>query len=217
MPYDPLRDFTPIAMVANTPLMLAAAPGFPAANLREMMAFAKAQPGKVSYASSGIGTMQHMVGVLVEEQGRLDMVHVPYKGSSQVMPDLIAGRVSIMFNSVAALAPFVKDGRLKALAVSSPQRLPGWPEVPTMAESGLPGFEASAWYGVYGPARLPRPIVDRVQRELARIVALPVSREKYAALGLEPAASTPEALDAAMRKDLAKWSRIIKEKGIKPE
>jgi len=217
MPYDPLRDFTPIAMVASTPLMLAAAPSFQAGNLRDLIALAKAQPGKISFASSGIGTMQHMVGVLVEDQAGIDMVHVPYKGSSQVIPDLLSGRVSVMFNSTAALAPFVKDGRLKALAVSSPRRLPTWPEVPTMAESGLPGFDASAWYAVYGPPRLPPEIVQRLNRELQRIVALPSSREKYASLGLEPTLSSPDDLAAVTRQDLAKWGRIIKDKQIRAE
>jgi len=217
MPYDPLRDFTPIAMVASTPLMLAAAPSFQAGNLRDLIALAKAQPGKISFASSGIGTMQHMVGVLVEDQAGIDMVHVPYKGSSQVIPDLLSGRVSVMFNSTAALAPFVKDGRLKALAVSSPRRLPAWPEVPTMAESGLPGFDASAWYAVYGPPRLPPEIVQRLNRELQRIVALPSSREKYASLGLEPTLSSPDDLAAVTRQDLAKWGRIIKDKQIRAE
>jgi tripartite-type tricarboxylate transporter receptor subunit TctC len=217
MPYDALKDFTPIAMVATTPLMLAAGAQFPARSPREMIALAKAQPGKLSFGSSGIGTMQHMVGVLVEDQAGIDMVHVPYKGSSQIMPDLIAGRVSVMYNSVAAFAPFVKDGRLKALAVTSPKRLPAWPDVPTLAEAGLPNFEASAWYAVYGPANLPRDIVARLNRELMRIVDLPASKEKYAALGLEPAKSTPEELAAITRQDLAKWSRIIKDHNIKAE
>ena len=161
--------------------------------------------------------MQHMAAVLAEEQARVRMLHVPYKGSSQVMPDLLAGRVNVMFNSVAAFAPFIKDGRLRPLAVTSPRRLAAWPDVLTMSEAGLPGFEASAWYAVYGPAGTPRDIVLRLNREIHRIVDLPTSREKYAALGLEAVRSTPEDLAAATRDDLAKWTRIIREKNIKAE
>lgn len=217
MPYDSLKDFTPIALVANTPLMLGVAQNSPFKNVADMVAAARAQPDQISYASSGVGTMQHMAAVLAEEQARVRMLHVPYKGSSQVMPDLLAGRVNVMFNSVAAFAPFIKDGRLRPLAVTSPRRLAAWPDVPTMSEAGLPGFEASAWYAVYGPAGTPRDIVLRLNREIHRIVDLPTSREKYAALGLEAVRSTPEDLAAATRDDLAKWTRIIREKNIKAE
>lgn len=217
MPYDSLKDFTPIALVANTPLMLGVAQNSPFKNVADMVAAARAQPDQISYASSGVGTMQHMAAVLAEEQARVRMLHVPYKGSSQVMPDLLAGRVNVMFNSVAAFAPFIKDGRLRPLAVTSPRRLAAWPDVLTMSEAGLPGFEASAWYEVYGPAGTPRDIVLRLNREIHRIVDLPTSREKYAALGLEAVRSTPEDLAAATRDDLAKWTRIIREKNIKAE
>ncbi|MDR7096930.1 Bug family tripartite tricarboxylate transporter substrate binding protein [Hydrogenophaga laconesensis] len=217
MPYDSLKDFTPIALVANTPLMLGVAQNSPFKNVADMVAAARAQPDQISYASSGVGTMQHMAAVLAEEQARVRMLHVPYKGSSQVMPDLLAGRVNVMFNSVAAFAPFIKDGRLRPLAVTSPRRLAAWPDVLTMSEAGLPGFEASAWYAVYGPAGTPRDIVLRLNREIHRIVDLPTSREKYAALGLEAVRSTPEDLAAATRDDLAKWTRIIREKNIKAE
>ena len=215
--YDPLRDFTPIAMVASTPLMLAAAPGFEAGNLKELLALAKARPGKISFASAGIGTMQHMVGVLVEQRAQVDMLHVPYKGSSQIVPDLISGRVSIVFNSTAALGPMVRDGRLKALAVTSPKRLPAWPDVPTMSEAGLPGFEASAWYAVFGPAHLPPAIVQKLNRELVRAVGSPACRDTYASLGLDAVTSTPQELGAVTQRDLATWSGIIKEKHIRAE
>jgi tripartite-type tricarboxylate transporter receptor subunit TctC len=217
IPYDPMRDFTPIGMVASTPLMLAAAPNFEANNLKELIALAQARPGKISFASAGIGTMQHMVGVLVEQRAQVEMLHVPYKGSSQIVPDLISGRVSIVFNSTAALGPMVRDGRLKALAVTSPKRLPAWPDVPTMAESGLPGFEASAWYAMFGPARMPSAIVQKLNRELARAVASPACRDTYASLGLDAVTSTPEELGALTQRDLSTWSGIIKEKHIRAE
>ncbi|VTU33243.1 Argininosuccinate lyase [Variovorax sp. SRS16] len=217
IPYDPLRDFTPISMVASTPLMLAAAPDFEANNLKELLALAKAKPGKISFASAGIGTMQHMVGVLVEQRAQVEMLHVPYKGSSQIVSDLISGRVSIVFNSTAALGPMVRDGRLKALAVTSPQRLPAWPDVPTVSEAGLPGFEASAWYAVFGPAHLPPAIVQKLNREIVRAVASPACRDTYASLGLDAVTSTPQELGAVTQRDLATWSGIIKEKHIRAE
>jgi tripartite-type tricarboxylate transporter receptor subunit TctC len=217
IPYDPLRDFTPIGMAASTPLMLVAAPKLEAGNLKELLALARARPGKISFASSGIGTMQHMVGVLVEQRANVEMLHVPYKGSSQVVPDLISGRVSIMFNSTAAVGPMVRDGRLKALAVTSPQRLPAWPDVPTMAESGLPGFEASAWYAMFGPAHLPAVVVRKLNAELGRAVNSPACRETYASLGLDALTSTPEELAAVTKRDLAVWSGIIKDKHIRVE
>jgi len=217
IPYDPMKDFTPIGMVASTPLILAAAPNFEASNLKELIALAKSKPGKLSFASAGIGTMQHMVGVLFEQRAGVEMLHVPYKGSSQVVPDLISGRVSVMFNSTAALGPMIKDGRLKALAVTSPKRLPGFPDVPTMAEAGLPGFEASAWYAMFGPAHMPPAIVQRLNKELAKAVASPAGRDTYASLGLDAVASTPEELGAVTARDLGTWSGIIKEKHIRAE
>ena len=217
MPYDATKDFSAIALVANTPLMAVTAKGSSIQSFADLVAKTKAQPGTLTYASAGVGTMQQMVAELVDDRTGGRMTHVPYKGTGPVLPDLMSGRVDVMFNSVAAVAPYVKDGKLRALAVSTPQRLKDWPAVPTIAEQGLPGFEASAWYAVYGPAGLARDKVQALQRELARIVQLPSTRERYATLGLDPAMSTPEELDALSRKDLAKWSAIIKAKGLKPE
>jgi tripartite-type tricarboxylate transporter receptor subunit TctC len=215
MPYDPVRDFSPIGAVASTPLMLVTSASGPFKSLGDVLARARAQPEAVSYASAGNGTMQHIAGELMESMARVQASHVPYKGSGQVMPDLIAGRVSIMFNSVAAVAPFVRDGRLRALAVTTPKRLPGWPDVPTMAEAGLAGFEASAWYAVFGPPGMPGEIVARINRELQRVIDLPAVRERYALLGLEPLKSTPQELGEMVRRDLQKWTVFIRERNIK--
>jgi tripartite-type tricarboxylate transporter receptor subunit TctC len=214
-PYDPQRDFTPIALVASTPLMLVAAAQGPLKTLADVLAASRAQPGSITYASAGNGTMQHIAGALMESMARVQATHVPYKGSGQVMPDLIAGRVSIMFNSVAAVAPLVRDGRLRALAVTTRERLAGWSEVPTMAEAGLPGFEANAWYAVFGPPGLAAEQVQRVNRELQRILELPAVKERYAALGLEPLRSTPAELAETVRRDGQKWSAFIRERGIR--
>ena len=217
MPYDAAKDFTPIALVATTPLMLVAAPQAPYKSVPELLAAAKAEPDKITFASAGPGTMQHIAAELFEAQANVKLTHVPYKGSSQVMPDLMSNRVNIMFNSVAALAPFVKDGRLRPIAVTSAKRLASWPDVPTVAEAGLANFEASAWYALFGPANLPRDVVLKLNREAQRIIDLPATRERYAALGLEAAKSTPEELGAIAKQDLAKWTRVIREKNIKAE
>lgn len=217
MPYDPVRDFSPVGMIASTPLMLVSGASGPLTSLAEVLTRAKAQPRSISYASAGNGTMQHIAGELMESMGKVQAVHVPYKGSGQVMPDLVAGRVSIMFNSVAAVAPLVRDGRLRALAVTTPKRLAGWPDVPTMGEAGLPGFEASAWYAVFGPAGVPAEIVTRLNRELQRVMDLPTVRERYATLGLEPLKSTPQELGETVKRDLQKWTAFIRERNIKAD
>lgn len=217
MPYDATKDFTAIGLVANTTLMAVTSKGSPIKSFPDLVSKSKAQPGTLTFASAGIGTMQQMVAELVDDRTGGRMTHVPYKGTGPVLPDLMSGRVDVMFNSVAAVAPYVKDGKLRALAVTSPARLKDWPDVPTVAEQGLPGFEASAWYAVFAPAGLSRDKVQALSRELVRIVQLPSTRERYVALGLDPLASTPEELDTLARKDLAKWGAIIKAKGIKPE
>lgn len=214
-PYDPVRDFAPIALVASTPLMLVTSAAGPYRSLADVLAAARAQPGRVSYASAGNGTMQHIAGALMENLAQVQATHVPYKGSGQVMPDLVAGRVTIMFNSVAAVGPLVKSGQLRALAVTTRERLPAWPDVPTMAEAGVPGFEANAWYAVFGPPGMPAAEVQRANRELLRILDLPGVKERYAQLGLEPLRSTPAELAETVRRDLAKWTAFLRERGIR--
>ena len=217
MPYDSVKDFTPVGMLASTPLMLVSSAAGPLKSLADVLAQARAKPGELSYASAGNGTMQHIAGELLESMAKVRLTHVPYKGSGQVMADLVAGRVSIMFNSVAAVAPLVKDGRLRALAVTTPKRLPGWPNVPTMAEAGLPGFEASAWYAVFGPAGMNPEIVQRINNEIQRVMDLPAVRERYAVLGLEPLKSTSAELGDTVKRDLQKWTVFIKERNIKAD
>lgn len=217
MPYDATKDFTAIGLVANTPLMAVTSKGSSIKSFSDLVARSKAQPGTLTYASAGIGTMQQMVAELVDDRTGGRMTHVPYKGTGPVLPDLMSGRIDVMFNSVAAVAPYVKDGKLRALAVTSLSRLKDWPDVPTIAEQGLPGFEASAWYAMLAPAGLSRDKVQALNRELVRIVQLPATRERYVTLGLDPLSSTPEELETLSRKDLAKWGAIIKAKSIKPE
>jgi tripartite-type tricarboxylate transporter receptor subunit TctC len=214
-PYDPVRDFTPVALVASTPLMLVTAASGPFRSLADLLAAARARPDAVSYASAGNGTMQHISGALMESLARVQATHVPYKGSAQVMPDLIAGRVGIMFNSVAAVAALVRGGQLRALAVTTRERLPAWPEVPTMAAAGLPGFEANAWYAVFGPPGLAPAEVQKAQRELQRVLEQPAVKERYATLGLEPLRGGPAELAELVRRDGQKWSGFLRERGIR--
>jgi len=217
MPYDAERDFTAISLVATTPLMLVVAAQSKIASVADLIASAKATPNAVSYASAGVGTMQHITGELFAARAGVEMGHVPYKGTGQVVSDLLAGRVSVMFNSIAAVSGLVGDKKLRVLAVTTAQRLPAWPDVPTVAEAGLAGFEASAWYGIFGPAKLPADIVRQLNSEIGRIVALPVVRDRYVALGLEAATSSPAQLAEIVRNDRAKWGEVIKAKNIRVE
>ncbi len=217
MPYDSLRDFAPVSLVAYTPVMLVVSNEVPARDLRELLAYARANPGKLSYASAGPGSMQHISAELMRGMAGLELVHVPYKGTGQIVPDLVSGRVTMMFNSLAAVLPLVKDGKVRAIGVTTPARAQAAPTVPTLSEAGLPGFDASAWYAIYGPAGLPRDIVQRLGTEVARIVALPAMRERYAAMGLDPASSTPEQLADLTRRDLAKWAKVIRDNDIRGE
>ena len=214
LPYDTQRDFAPIGMVALTQVMLVVANDVPAKSLKDLLALAKAAPGKLTYATAGPGTMQHMASALLDGQAGIQTLQVPYKGTGQLMPDLVAGRVTMMFNSLAALLPMVRDGKLRPIAVTGAKRNPAAPDVPTFAEAGLPGFDASAWYGVFGPAGLPREIVQRLNTELGRAVESAEVRERYATLGLDLALSTPEGLAQRVREDTAKWAAVIKAHNI---
>ncbi len=214
-PYDPVRDFTPVATVASTPLMLVTSAAGRFRSLADVLAAARTGADAVTYASAGNGTMQHIAGALMESLAKVHATHVPYKGSGQVVPDLVAGRVSIMFNSVAAVAGLVRSGQLRALAVTTRERLAGWPEVPTMAEAGLPGFEANAWYAVFGPRDLPAAEVQKAQRELQRVLDLPAVKERYATLGLEPLPGGPAELAELVRRDGQRWSAFLKDAGIR--
>lgn len=215
LPYDPAKDFAGVALVAYTPVVLAVAPSLPAQSLAELVRHAKANPGQLTFASAGPGTLQHIAAELMKAMTGVDMVHVPYKGTGQLMPDLLSGRVSLMFNSVAAFAGAVKDGKLRALAVTRPSSaLPG---VPTFAQAGLSGFEVSPWYGVFAPAGTPRELVARLNGALLAAAAKPAVAQRYQALGLESGGGTPESLDAVVRADAEKWGKVIRDNGIKAD
>jgi tripartite-type tricarboxylate transporter receptor subunit TctC len=217
IPYDAMRDFTPVALVARTALMLVVANALPVQDLAGFIALARAQPGRLSFATAGAGTMQHITAELFMSRTATEMVHIPYRGTGQIATDMIAGRVQVLFNSVASVLPLVQDGKLRALGVTTAARSPAAPEVPTLAEAGLPGFEASAWYACYGPAGLPAAVVTRLNAAFRTALDSPRVRERYQALGLDAEFSTPEELAALTRRDLETWTRVIRANNIRAE
>jgi tripartite-type tricarboxylate transporter receptor subunit TctC len=213
--YDIQKDFTPVSQVAVSPNVLVVNPALPVKNVAEFIAYAKSKPGALSYASGGNGSSAHMSMELFKSMAGLDIVHVPYKGSSPALTDVVSGQVAGMFVNLPPAVPLIKAGKLRALAVTTRSRSPLLPDVPTVAESGVPGFETVAWFGILAPAGTPKPIVDRLSQEIARIAKTPEMRERLLALGAEPVGSTPEAFAAVIDRDIAKWKPLAKSVGIK--
>ena len=216
-PYDPSRDFTAITALSSTPTVLMASATLPVSSLKEFIALAKARPGQLNYGSSGIGTQFHLSGELLKLQAGIDMAHIPYKGTALVYPDLFAGQVSMMFDTLSVAQPFIKAGRVKALGVTGTQRTPTLPDVPTIAEAGVPGFYAGLWLGIWGPAALPRDITERLAAEVARLLKLPDVRERLASQGMDSIGSTPAQFADFVRKENEQWSKVVKAAGVKAE
>jgi hypothetical protein len=217
LPYNALKDLLPISLIANSPLILTISKDVPANNLKELIAYGKANPGKLNYASSGSGTIQHVAGAMFASMAGIDAVHVPYKGTAQILPDLVAGRVNLMFNSPAPMLPLVKDASLKAIGIASLNRSPLNPEYSTIAEQGLAGFEAAPWYAFYAPAGTPPAVIARLNKDITAALALPDVKEKYADMGLEVSPSTPAELAQITKRDYDKFGKIIKDNNIKGE
>lgn len=217
LPYDPVRDLQPISIAATVPLFLVVHPSLNAANVKELVALAKSQPGKLNYASGGSGVTNHLVMEMFKFAAGLDMTHVPYKGGPPAVTDLIAGQVSLMFETGPGILPHVRSGKLRALGVGSVRRSAATPDLPTIAEQGFAGFDGVAWIGFVAPAGVARPIVEKLSAETAAIIAMPDVRERLLALGAEPAASTPEEFGAYIRSEIAKWSKVIRQSGAKVE
>jgi tripartite-type tricarboxylate transporter receptor subunit TctC len=215
IPYDALRDFTPITNLIGGPSFLLLHPSVPAKNLRELIALAKRQPGKLTYASAGVGQISHMNGELLKLLAGIDLLHVPYKGTGQVTPELLGGQVSMTFSTSVDNLQFVKAGRVRLLAVTGKERLGVIPDTPTMAEAGVPGFDSLNWNGIVGPARIPRDIVNRLNRELVRAVRAPDVVEKVVAQGNFVIGDTPEQFGAYIRAESEKWGRVVKQAKIK--
>jgi tripartite-type tricarboxylate transporter receptor subunit TctC len=213
MPYDPLRDFNHFALVASGPYILVANPQLGVATVRELIAAAKAQPGRIDYASSGNGSAQHLVSALFNSMAGIDLNHVPYKGSGPAMQDLVSGQVKVSFAGIPNALSHLKSGRLKALAVSTAKRWPEMPEVPTVAEAGLPGYEATLWLNLAAPAGTPPEIIQRLVDETARALLDPDLQKSFHNAGVEAAFSGPEATVAYMRAEYEKWGRVVKQTG----
>lgn len=216
MPYDMVKDFTPITLLASTPNMLVVHNNVPAKNLQEFIALGKKE-GKMTFASSGSGTSIHVSGELFKTQTGIDMTHVPYKGRASAIPDLLGGRVTMMFDNMPSSLPLVREGKLRALGVTSLKRAAAAPDIPTIAEQGLPGFEAVSWFALFGPANMPKPIVDKLQAEVSKILKSPEASKRLTDIGLEPIGSTPEELAAYQRAEITKWAKVVKDSGAKAD
>lgn len=213
--YDPLKDFVAITPAALLPNMIVAHPSIPARNVKEMIALARAKPGELSYASSG--NFLYLSGALFTTMAKIQMLHVPFKGGAQAMPAVISGEVATSFATIVSAQPQVASGKLRGLAVTSAKRFPSAPQVPTVAESGLPGYEAVAWYGVFAPDGTPRDIVTRLNTEIVRIVRSPDVREMFLKQGAESYATSPEEFTKVVQGDVAKWAKVVKDSGAKPD
>jgi tripartite-type tricarboxylate transporter receptor subunit TctC len=215
LPYDPIKDFAAISQVAVVPNVVVVHPSVPAATLQELVALARREPGKLNYASLGNGTAAHLTMEMFKTAAGIDITHIPYKGSAPAVADLIAGQVQVMIDGLPSALPYVKAGKLRALAVTSAHRSPAAPELPTIAESGYPGFSADAWSGLFAPAGTPRAVVDKLALETRRILALPEVRQRLAGLGAEAVGSTPSEFTQHVRNEIDKWARVVKASGAR--
>jgi tripartite-type tricarboxylate transporter receptor subunit TctC len=217
LPYDSVRDFTPIIRLVSGPAIVVVHPSLPVSSVKELAAHAKQNPGKVLFASSGTGAPSHLAVELFKVMTKTELVHVPYKGMAPGIVDLLGGQVQVAFPTMVAGLVHARAGRLRALAVTSAQRSKAAPELPTMAEAGIPGYEATNWYGLVGPAKMPPAVVARLNSETARILALPEVRDRLSAQGMDPSALSPDAFAAYMASEIQKWARVIKAARVKTE
>jgi tripartite-type tricarboxylate transporter receptor subunit TctC len=215
--FDPLRDLAPVTLIATAPLLVVVHPSLPVNSLKELIALAKRQPGKLSYSSAGVGSSNHLAGALFNIEAGVDVMHIPYKGASPALIDLIAGQVQLSFQTLPSVSPNVRAKRLKPLVITSKQRAPTFPEVPTSAEAGLPAFEVSAWYSLLVPGGTPRPIIDRLNAETLKALKQKDVIERLQVEGAEAAGTTPDEFAEFMRAESAKWARVVKLSGMKAD
>jgi tripartite-type tricarboxylate transporter receptor subunit TctC len=213
LPFDPIKDFAPLTRVAMVPNVLVTNPGKPFKTVTELVAYAKAHPGKVNFGSSGSGSSIHLSGELFKTMAKVDMVHVPYKGSAPAETDLLGGQIDIMFDNMPAAIESIRAGRLRPLAVTTAKRSPELPNVPTIAEAGVPGYEATSWFGMFAPAATPAPIVAQLNTALVKVLADPEVKKKLAQQGAEPVSEKPEQFAAFIASETAKWSKVVKASG----
>jgi len=217
LPFDPRKDLVPVSLAAVAPLILTANPNFPAKDVRELVAYAKANPGKVNFGSSGIGAAAHLTTELLKQTAGIDMVHVPYKGTAPALTALMANDIQILVDVPSTLMPHVRGGKIKALAMFSAKRIQGAPEVPTMAEAGGPPLESSTWVLFMAPGATPREIVNRLAQETAKAINQSDIKERFNQIGIEPAGGTPEQAAKFLDAEIAKWAKVITDAGVKPE
>jgi tripartite-type tricarboxylate transporter receptor subunit TctC len=216
-PYDAIKDFTPVTTIDRSEYLLVVHPALPANNLKEFIALAKSKPGQLNYATSSIGSGNHISAVLLMERTGIKMQHVPYKGGGPAVTDLMAGQVQVFFNSPSSTLPYVQQGKLKAIAVTGEKRMAALPKVPTFTESGLPNFDVKSWHGILAPPGTPKAIVDTIANAVAKILAMPDTVEQLASFGLGPFISTPEQFAAMMKSENERYGKVIKAAGIKGE
>ncbi len=217
MPFDPIRDLAPVTLAASTPNVLVVHPSLLARTVKELIALARARPGEINFASSGHGTPAHLAGELFNSMAGVKLIHVPYKGAAPALADLLGGQVQLMFSTMPPALPHVKDGKLRALAVTSRKRSPAAPDLPTLDEAALPGFEAITWHGVVVPAGTPTTVIALLNREIVAILHLPEVVERLSGQGAEALGSTPEEFAAYIRSESVKWAKVVRESGAKAE
>jgi tripartite-type tricarboxylate transporter receptor subunit TctC len=217
LPFDPVRDFEPVTLAVSSTNVLAVHPSVPVKNVRELIALAKAQGGKLSYGSSGVGGAGHLAGVLFDSMAGTTMVHIPYKGGAPAMIALIGGEVQLVFATAETAVPQIKSGKIRALGVTMAKRTALLPDLPTIAEAGLPGYEANNWYGILLPAKTPRAIVERLSRESVKVLNRPAIKEQLFRQGLDASPSTPQEFSAYIKSEMAKWAKVVKASGAKAE
>jgi len=215
--YDPVKDFAPISLMAVSPYLLVVHPAVPAKSVKELVELARKQPGKMNYASAGVGSTTHLAMEMLKSASNTYMLHIPYNGNGPAGTAVISGQVEILFGSMPAVLPHAKGGRVRALAVGTLARSPSMPEIPTIAESGYPGFDASLWLGIMAPAGTPQPIIDRLHKEIVAVVSAADTREALSKAGAEPVTSSPAELAAMVRDGVPKYAKIVKMAGVKPE
>ena len=217
LPFDPIKDFSAVAYIAGVPNVVVVHPSIPVKSVKELIAFIKARPGQINFGSSGTGTSVHMSGEMLKVMAGLDMTHIAYKGNPQAVTDLMAGQIELMITNMPSVIPYIQSGRLRALAVTGSARSPALPDLPTMQEAGLPGYESSAWFGLVSPAAVPRDIVSKLNAEVVRIVGLADVKRNLASQGADPLVMTPDEFGAFMKAETAKWAKIVKASGARAD
>ncbi len=217
LPFDMANAFAPVSLLAETPLLLVVHPSLPAKNIKQLIALAKSRPGELAYASGGVGGSAHLATELFRALTQVDLVHIPYKGTGAVITDLIGGQVPLCICTLPSVLPHARSGRLRSLAVTTARRSPATPDIPTLAEAGVPGYEMSQWYGLLAPAGTAAPIIERLNFEIGKVLKHPELRSRLLSEGAEPAASSPQEFGAFFRAEIAKWTRVVQKAGIRAE